>query len=84
MKTVVTRGTVVIDTERCKGCDLCIDACRPGVLTMTTHERNSKGYLYPQLTEGCTACRACAQICPDYVFQVWKYDEPVVTEREAE
>jgi 2-oxoglutarate ferredoxin oxidoreductase subunit delta len=81
MKTVVTRGTVVIDIERCKGCDLCIDACRPGVLSMTVHERNSKGYLYPLLSEGCTACRACAQICPDYVFQVWKYDEPIVTAR---
>ena len=26
---------------------------------------------------GCTACHACALICPDFVFQVWKYDEPV-------
>jgi 2-oxoglutarate ferredoxin oxidoreductase subunit delta len=33
--------------------------------------------------DGCTACRACAQICPDFVFQVYKYDEPIVTEREA-
>jgi 2-oxoglutarate ferredoxin oxidoreductase subunit delta len=82
MTSVITRGTVVIDVERCKGCDLCIDACRPGVLTMTVHERNSKGYLYPRLSEGCTACRACAQVCPDYVFQVWKYEEPIVTERE--
>jgi 2-oxoglutarate ferredoxin oxidoreductase subunit delta len=82
--TIVTRGTVVIDVERCKGCDLCIDACPPGVLTMTLLERNGKGFLYPQLTEGCTACRACAQVCPDYVFQVWKYDKPVITEQEGE
>ena len=26
---VVTRGTVLIELERCKGCDLCIDACPP-------------------------------------------------------
>ena len=78
--TVLTRGTVVIDVEACKGCDLCIDACRPGVLAMTVHERNERGYLFPQLVEvGCTACRACAQICPDFVFQVWKFDEPVAT-----
>jgi len=75
----VTRGTLVIDQERCKGCDLCIDACPPRVLEMTTHERNAMGFRFPQLiSEGCTACRACAQICPDYVFQVWKFDEPVV------
>ena len=26
---VVSRGTLVIDVEACKGCDLCIDAARP-------------------------------------------------------
>jgi 2-oxoglutarate ferredoxin oxidoreductase subunit delta len=76
--TVVrSRGTVVIDVEACKGCDLCIDACRPGVLTMTVHERNTRGYRYPELRPGCTACMACSQICPDFVFQVWKYDTPL-------
>ena len=24
-----------------------------------------------------TACRACAQICPDFVFQVYRYAVPV-------
>jgi 2-oxoglutarate ferredoxin oxidoreductase subunit delta len=75
--TVRTRGTVVIDVEACKGCDLCIDACRPGVLTMTTNERNTRGYRYPELRPGCTACQACSQICPDFVFQVWKFETPV-------
>ena len=75
---ILTRGTIVIDVESCKGCDLCIDACRPGVLAMTVHDRNTHGYLYPLLVSpGCTACRACAQICPDFVFQVWKFREPV-------
>lgn len=74
---VRTRGTVVIDVEACKGCDLCIDACKPGVLEMTVDERNGRGYRFPQLRAGCTGCQACAQICPDFVFQVWKFDEPV-------
>lgn len=78
---VVTRGSLVIDTDRCKGCDLCIDACRPGVLEMTITDLNPRGFRFPQLvSEGCTACRACAQICPDYVFQVWKFEEPVVND----
>jgi 2-oxoglutarate ferredoxin oxidoreductase subunit delta len=76
-RSVLTRGTVVIDVEACKGCDLCIDACKPNVLVMTVHELNAKGYRYPQLLPGCTACQACAQICPDFVFQVWKFEEPV-------
>lgn len=82
--TVTTRGTVVIDREACKGCDLCIDACKPGVLVMTELELNARGYRYPLLLEGCTACKACSQICPDFVFQVHKYDEPLVTHRPAQ
>jgi 2-oxoglutarate ferredoxin oxidoreductase subunit delta len=75
---VLTRGTVVIDTEACKGCDLCIDACPPGVLVMTdTADTNSRGYRYPQLLPGCTGCKACSQICPDFCFQVYKYDTPI-------
>ena len=74
---VTVRGTVVIDVETCKGCDLCIDACPPRVLEMTTHEVNTKGYRYPRLVAGCTGCQACAQICPDFVFQVYKYDTPL-------
>jgi 2-oxoglutarate ferredoxin oxidoreductase subunit delta len=74
---VKVRGTVVIDTEACKGCRLCIDACPPGVLVMTEEEVNTRGYRYPQLLAGCTGCRACAQICPDFVFQVYKFDAPM-------
>ncbi len=44
---------------------------------MTTHEVNARGYRYPQLVPGCTGCKACSQICPDFVFQVYKYDTPL-------
>jgi 2-oxoglutarate ferredoxin oxidoreductase subunit delta len=80
---VLTRGTVVIDTEACKGCDLCIDACPPQVLVMTTHELNSRGYRFPLLLAGCTGCKACSQICPDFVFQVHRFDAPVLLPAEA-
>jgi 2-oxoglutarate ferredoxin oxidoreductase subunit delta len=75
--TVQTRGTVRIDVESCKGCDLCIPACPPGVLLMTTDRFNQRGYRYPELSAGCTGCNACAMVCPDYVFEVWKYDPPI-------
>ena len=74
----LTRGTVVIDREACKGCDLCIDACPPRVLEMTTSEVNTRGYRFPLLVAaGCTGCKACSQICPDFCFQVLKFDTPV-------
>jgi 2-oxoglutarate ferredoxin oxidoreductase subunit delta len=77
MTRPLTRGTVVIDVEACKGCRLCVDACPPSVLVMTERGVNARGYSYPLLLPGCTGCRACAQICPDFVFQVYKYDTPV-------
>ncbi len=77
MTTVLTRGTVTIDTATCKGCELCIVACPPDVLVMTPPEQvNALGYRYPQLVPGCTGCQACAQVCPDFCFQVYKYDTP--------
>ena len=79
MSAVVTRGTVVMATERCKGCELCIPACRPGVLSMSA-EVNRTGYRYPVLAPGCTACRACHAVCPDFVFEVYKFDQPVTSE----
>ena len=75
---IITRGTLVIDIEACKGCELCIAACPPGVLRMTGTDVNGRGYRYPVLVPGCTGCKACSQICPDFVFQVYRYDEPVL------
>ncbi len=74
---VVTRGTVVIDVEACKGCELCIDACPPHVLVMTERAVNSRGYRYPELIPGCIACQACTAICPDFVFAVYRYAQPI-------
>lgn len=71
------RGTVVIDAGRCKGCELCIPACPPGVLRMSDR-RNESGYLVPELLEGCTGCQACLMVCPDFCFEVYKIDESIV------
>ena len=78
-KSVKSRGTVTIDIETCKGCELCITACPPRVLTMTT-DTNRAGLHYPQLHPGCTGCAACLFICPDFCFEVFRYDEPVITD----
>ena len=78
-RSSLVRGTVVINVERCKGCELCIPACRPAVLTMS-QETNEAGYRYPELLVGCTGCRACREVCPDFVFDVFKFDHPIVVE----
>lgn len=68
-------GTVVIDVEHCKGCELCIPVCPPKVLTMSTAV-NGIGFRYPELHDGCTGCELCAEICPDYCFEVFRGVRP--------
>ena len=30
--------------------------------------------MLPRLLDGCTGCRACADVCPDFVFEVYRFD----------
>lgn len=72
MSAAIARATVVLDETRCKGCELCVPACPPGVLSMSSH-RNEKGFLIPELLDGCTGCTACQLVCPDFVFEVYQF-----------
>lgn len=67
------RGAIVVDVDRCKGCQLCVTACPTGVISM--HEDvNSKGYHYAYMAnaELCTGCTNCGIICPDSVISVYR------------
>jgi 2-oxoglutarate ferredoxin oxidoreductase subunit delta len=76
------RGTVTIASDRCKGCELCIAACPPRVLSMSD-DVNESGYRYPLLAPGCIGCSLCHAVCPDFVFDVYRF--PLPTEkREAQ
>jgi 2-oxoglutarate ferredoxin oxidoreductase subunit delta len=81
-RTITSRGTVTIDVETCKGCELCIPACPPRVLSMS-QELNHLGVRYPRLHPGCTGCAACLMVCPDFVFEVFRFEKPAVTGVEA-
>jgi formate hydrogenlyase subunit 6/NADH:ubiquinone oxidoreductase subunit I len=36
---------------------------------------NVRGFHFPLLTPGCTGCKACNEICPDFVFEVYRFDD---------
>jgi 2-oxoglutarate ferredoxin oxidoreductase subunit delta len=62
-----------IASERCKGCELCVAACPPGVLALDPTIVNPLGYHPVRLIDAaaCTSCARCAKVCPDAVFTVY-------------
>lgn len=62
---------ILIDKERCKGCELCVWVCSRTVLKMV-EALNSKGYHFAEIQEpeDCTGCQQCAQICPDAAIEI--------------
>ncbi len=81
-------GKVNINTERCKGCGLCVEVC-PKKCLATSPFSNKKGF-FPAETQwtGCTGCAFCAFMCPEAAIEVWRdqqeesktKDKPAVTE----
>ena len=67
------KGAIVVDTERCKGCNLCAVACPLHVIALTK-EVNVKGYNYAHqiLEDTCNGCSSCATVCPDGCISVYK------------
>lgn len=67
------KGAIVVDTERCKGCNLCAVACPLDVIALSK-EVNTKGYSFahPIKEEACIGCASCATVCPDGCISVYK------------
>lgn len=68
------KGAIVIDSNRCKGCTLCIDACPQGVIAVAARKVNSHGYPYVEAVnvDKCTGCTSCAMVCPDGCITVYR------------
>lgn len=69
------RGTIHVNIEQCKGCELCVVACPQDALSLAK-EINKQGYHYAVLIEDvCTGCTNCALVCPDAVITVYREDK---------
>ena len=73
MKKNAIELKVVIDKERCKGCELCISVC-PLKLLVMSEDLNSAGYHSAVFmdNEKCTSCTLCGTMCPDVAITIYK------------
>ena len=67
------QGTIIVDTERCKGCAVCVVACPFKVIDLAP-QVNGKGYHYCNMVkpDDCTGCASCAMVCPDSCITVYR------------
>ena len=66
------RGTITVETEICKGCELCIGAC-PQESIQLSDRINTIGYRYALLAkDNCTGCVNCALVCPEGAITVYR------------
>ena len=71
------RGAVTVNTERCKGCNLCVVACPCDVLGLQPKEVNDRGYHFAYMAnpDKCIGCASCALVCADACIEVYKVVE---------
>lgn len=68
------KGAIVVNTDRCKGCSLCVVACPKGVIALAQKNVNANGYPYVVAVspDDCIGCAACGIVCPDGCISVYR------------
>jgi len=69
--TAPANTPVWVDTERCKACDICVDSCPAGVLSMKPEASSTLGAMISVIhPEACIGCSECELVCPDFAINV--------------
>ena len=59
------RGQMRVDTEECKGCGLCVEACPSKVIALNEHLNHYGYHTAMYAGAGCTGCGICFMACPE-------------------
>lgn len=70
------KGRVTVNSDKCKGCGLCVHACPVNIMALDMTKVNSMGYhpAYCDQPDKCIACTHCALFCPDVCITVERLD----------
>ena len=76
------KGRIKIDSDRCKGCLLCVGQCPKGEIKKG-EKINRFGYTLAEFCDNgsCNACTLCAIVCPDCAIEVIEITEDGKNER---
>jgi 2-oxoglutarate ferredoxin oxidoreductase subunit delta len=70
-------GYVEIQTELCKGCDLCVHECPTDTLQLSSNI-NQTGYAFAiMVNDSCTGCTQCSWVCPESIITVFREGKKV-------
>ncbi|HNV48216.1 MAG TPA: ferredoxin family protein [Spirochaetota bacterium] len=63
--------TVIVRSDLCKGCELCIHFCKRSVLRFSP-EFNIQGYHFAEADPAaeCNGCMVCTSVCPEVAIEV--------------
>ncbi|TFG26956.1 MAG: ferredoxin family protein [Promethearchaeota archaeon] len=66
---------VVINSEQCDGCKICIEFC-PKELLKESEEANSRMLHYVEIvnSEDCLGCKQCERLCPTTSIFIYEID----------
>ncbi|NMC30407.1 MAG: 4Fe-4S dicluster domain-containing protein [Pelolinea sp.] len=66
-------GTIVVDENLCKACELCIVNCPAQVIALDKSRITPRGFHPASLyKEGCTGCGTCSVVCPEAAITVYR------------
>ena len=63
---------ITFNTDSCKGCGLCVDACPKHLIQLAKTKINLKGHHPAEISnmDECVGCASCAIMCPDCIITV--------------
>ncbi len=70
----MAHGTIIVNEDRCKGCEMCTAVCPKHLIQMAAYF-TTRGYHPAVLLDPngqCTGCLLCSTICPDVAISVYR------------